>query len=435
MIEDPSRRTVGRTGRPELRPYVRAPARRDHRERSSRALHRPDPVAEGEQPDGSSETAGADLFKRWIWLPAPLAVGYIATVLATDGLDAPWKALVALSAALCLPAQAAAWLWASNAWKRYGDWRLVISVLLFAGSLAAGVAGAAGRPASAAVRSYRLGIAPHDAVAAGGSEWVSDPHAGVVYRLDRQSKVVDTIPLSGAFEFATGETSLWVSRLAGEETGSALTELGHDGEPLRTLALPSRPADIAAGGGSVWIAFPESGDLGRIDATTGSLDTWHVGSAPSSLALVANWVWVTDMGSSSLYQIDASTGEIVRTIDTGHKPVSIAADAHGIFVANEDENTVTHYAYGSRAAREFRVRTEPTDLAIDGDLLWIVSQTDQHLSALDVATGEIEYGVALGGRPIKLEVVDSDVVVTNPGSGTVHRVPVRLAEEDGSDAA
>jgi hypothetical protein len=50
------------------------------------------------------------------------------------------------------------------------------------------------------------------------------------------------------------------------------------------------------------------------------------------------------------------------------------------------------------------------------------------LSVVDVSTAEVEREVDLGGEPLKLELHDSAVVVTNPSLGILQRVPLHESE-------
>lgn len=104
---------------------------------------------------------------------------------------------------------------------------------------------------------------------------------------------------------------------------------------------------------NVWFAFPELGELGRMNSESMELRTWPIGRSPAS---------------------------------------------------------------------------RPTDLVVDDQTLWVVSQDAGTLTALDTGSGRVLAHVELGGRPIKGELDGSDIVVTNPALGTLDRVPRVLAD-------
>jgi streptogramin lyase len=374
---------------------------------------------------GKGDPPGADLLKRWLWLPGPLAIAYLATTVLNGHVSASTRWFI-VAAIACLPAQVLAWLWASRRWRIWADWRLLGSAVLTVISLASMVTGAAIELHRPHDTEFRVGISPNDVVVAAGSLWVSDPTDQVVYRMpDKGRGSITPIPIPGAFELAADGASVWVSQEAGEGDGgrpASVTQLNADGTTAMTRPLPGHPADIAAAAGSVWIAFINSGEVGRVDEASGRLDLWPVGESPASLAIDGDSLWVTDITTSQVLRVDTATGRVTEHLETGSQPIGIDASNGRVWIANADSSSVTSYDVASRSRRQFRVPAVPTDLAVDHGTLWIVSQEGQTLMAVDAASGETRRQVPLGGQPNKLEVVGSSVYVANLGLGVVHRV-------------
>jgi hypothetical protein len=95
----------------------------------------PIPSLDEERADGTDapgpgvDSPGADLFKRWLWLPGPVALAYLATTAVRRPSSATDSYLV-LAVVACLPAQVLAWSWASRRWLRWKDWRFIGAVVL-----------------------------------------------------------------------------------------------------------------------------------------------------------------------------------------------------------------------------------------------------------------------------------------------------------------
>jgi streptogramin lyase len=375
------------------------------------------------------------LFKRWLWLPGPLAIAYLATALFRDqaSTDVAWYVVAATA---CVPAQVLAWSWASYRWRTWTDWRLFSSAGLVVLTLISLVAGATAEPKRSRDTNFRVGSAPNDVVIAGDALWVSDPTDQVVYRMPQDGHdSITSIPIPGAFELATDGESVWVSQAAGEgdaARGPSLTRLRADGTTASTRTLPAHPADIAATDDSVWLSFIDTGKVGRVDTASGDLKVWPVGVSPASLAIDDDSVWVTDTTTNRVVRVDAATGRVLESLDTGSQPVGIDASQGRVWIANAGSSTVTSYDVRSGSRVLFRVPSVPTDLAIDEGTLWIVSQEGQALIAVDAASGETELEMSLGGQPNKLEIVGPNVFVANPGLGIVHRVAADRAKHDES---
>jgi DNA-binding beta-propeller fold protein YncE len=381
----------------------------------------------------NGDSPGADLFKRWLWLPGPLAIAYLATI-GFKGQASTSTGWFVVAAMACLPAQVLAWLWASHRWRNWTDWRFFGSASLTVISLASMATGAAVELRRPHDTEFRVGISPNDVVVAANALWVSDPTDQIVYRIPEGGDGSTTpIPIPGAFELATDGTTVWVSQEAGEGDSRrrpSLTRLRPDGTIETTRPLPAHPADIAATEDSVWIAFIDSGEVGRVDTTSGRLEVWRVGESPASLAIDGHSLWVTDIATSRVLRMDTATGQVTERLDTGSQPIGIDAADGRVWIANADSNSVTSYDVATRLRSQFRVPAVPTDLAIDQGTLWIVSHEGQRLMAVDAASGETLLDVSLGGQPNKLEVVGSSVFVANPGLGVVHRITADAASEE-----
>lgn len=366
----------------------------------------------------SPDLPGADLFKRVVWIAVSGLVLYVGNAL----LDRTYATSLFAAAVVGLVALLSAWSWAASSWRVWRSWRLVGSVPLAIAAVVLAGLHVADSLSGIQVETYQIGYAPQDVVALGDSWWVSDPALGLVYPFAEDGAVGSPIAIDGAFELAVAESEVWVSR----QDPDGVTVLAVDGSVVGEAELPGPPADIVADARHVWFAFPTLGEVGRMDRLTRELTTWPVGSSPASLAVAADAVWVTDVDDASLRRLDPSDGRVVATFDVVAEPVGVWADDDAVWVANAASDIVTRVDPRSRTSRPLRVPARPTDLAVDGRTLWVVSQQAGTLTALDIDSGRVLDTLALDGGPLKVELVGSAVVVTNPTLGSVHWVRAEL---------
>src|SRR5438128_2886566 len=82
------------------------------------------------------------------------------------------------------------------------------------------------------------------------------------------------------------------------------------------IALHTRPAAIAYGAGSLWVAAKDDQTLLQIDPRThGITRTIGLGVEPKAIATGGHYVWV--LGTDTLLQFDGHTGTLVRKVPLG----------------------------------------------------------------------------------------------------------------------
>jgi TolB protein len=130
----------------------------------------------------------------------------------------------------------------------------------------------------------------------------------------------------GASRLAIGEGAVWALASSGEAHSSVLVRIDPaTGEVLATTSLEADPWYVATGGGAVWVGFPRSSMVQRVDAATNEV-TGQIqlpGDGVSAIAADDQAVWVeviqdrSDLGQqniASLLRIDPQTNQIVATI-------------------------------------------------------------------------------------------------------------------------
>ncbi len=130
----------------------------------------------------------------------------------------------------------------------------------------------------------------------------------------------------GASRIAIGEGAVWALGSTGETGSSVLVRIDPaTDQVVATTSLEPEPWYVAAGAGAVWVGFPRSSMIQRVDAATNEV-TGQVqlpGDGVSAIAADDQAVWVeviqdrSDQGQqnlASLVRIDPQTSEVVATI-------------------------------------------------------------------------------------------------------------------------
>jgi class 3 adenylate cyclase/streptogramin lyase len=228
------------------------------------------------------------------------------------------------------------------------------------------------------VKTIGLGADVNSVAVGFGSVWVAGGNDETLFRIDPRRDAVQatlrfgtTDPLrpKPIFFVAAGRLAVWVTR-----EDNLLRINPSTNEVTKTIRLPTRPTDLGAGGGNVWVTTIDE-RLVRVDegsatisATTGlpgagyapvvaagalwlivateKAGVWELdpgsltqtATAPIAngfhIALAAGEgaVWAVDHDKSLLWRIDASSAEATRVAKLGSYPISMAAGEDAVWV-------------------------------------------------------------------------------------------------------
>ncbi|HEY7280908.1 MAG TPA: ABC transporter substrate-binding protein [Actinomycetota bacterium] len=276
------------------------------------------------------------------------------------------------------------------------------------------------------------------------------------------------VPATIALTRGTGAATVAGDAIAAIDAGTGKLE--------GSVALGSRPGDVAVGDDSVWVTLPDRGTVERIDPATMTVrDTIPVGADPEGIAIVGDSVWVTNVGSGNVWRIrpdrgttqqkvelpggpagiaadregiwvadsydasvariDAGTGQVDATVPVGDRPLAVAAGDEGIWVANEVSGTVSRVdSRGATQVLATRVGNGPAAIAVGADGVWVANALDGTVSRLDPGTGTVQQTVRVGGTPSGIAIdggttwvsggTDGSVARIDSRSGTVERIPL-----------
>jgi streptogramin lyase len=249
-----------------------------------------------------------------------------------------------------------------------------------------------------------------------------------VWITDRQSQIywvqegVDTTGSRGTVgvptNAATGAGAVWIT--AGFGTGA-----GADGAVSRldptsgqiTGAFDTRIGSqaIAYGADSVWVADPTAAQVTRYDPVSQTtqpiaLPRSDPPARPDAIAfgeLGGAAVWVGDALSSNLYRVDAAGGHQIRTYTVGGPPTAIAVGTDAVWVASEREDAI--YALDPLTGS---VRTSvdvgaqgcngPASIAINQDGVWVACAISRQVIRIDPSGGTVATSLKVSATPIAL---------------------------------
>lgn len=173
------------------------------------------------------------------------------------------------------------------------------------------------------------GLSRQHIAAAEDAVWVINPDL-TVSRIDpRTNRIVARIEKVRAENIAVGEGEVWITE------GAVLAEIDPS---VNAVARRVRLGDdrslagIAIGGGAVWVADPEAGNLWRVETSPNPakrsipLETWVAGVTFGEGA-----VWVTNEIADTVYRIDPRTGDS-REVGSATAPRGVDAGEGGVWL-------------------------------------------------------------------------------------------------------
>ena len=145
---------------------------------------------------------------------------------------------------------------------------------------------------------------------------------------------------------------------------------------------------MAVGLGSVWVVNGES--LYKVDPAEGEPTEIAVGAGPGDVDVDNQHVWVANEDDDTVTRIDPFDDAAARTIEVGSEPHAIDAADGAVWVANSGDGTIQRIsAEGARVTRTVEVGTGPTDLAIGSSSVWVVDNREGLLRRVDMESSEV----------------------------------------------
>jgi hypothetical protein len=117
--------------------------------------------------------------------------------------------------------------------------------------------------------------------------------------------------------------------------------------------------------------------------------SFKVGKDPVCLAFDGANIWVANNDDATVSKLQANDGSNLGTFSVGYGPVGLAFDGANIWVANSFDNTVTKLrASDGKNLGTFPVGQVPYYLAFDGEAVWVTNTESTSVTKLRASDGK-----------------------------------------------
>jgi DNA-binding beta-propeller fold protein YncE len=248
-----------------------------------------------------------------------------------------------------------------------------------------------------------VGVDPLQLVVAAGQVWTLDFGKGTLSRIDPETNKASTVDVGEAAGMTSGGDDIWVAA-----NGNTLVQLdGASGKRETVLRLGKKrlfelrdAGFLTVGAGAIWLTIPVLGNnladqtLWRIDPRTGAVKgRAPLLANPVSLAADARYVWVANIDGGKVTRIDVKTNA-AKNIETSIGPAAVTAGAGSLWVSHYlpevwriDPDTTHVQAKIHLAAGTTR------GIAFGGGRVWV--STESGVLALDPATNKVVETIEL----------------------------------------
>jgi YVTN family beta-propeller protein len=116
----------------------------------------------------------------------------------------------------------------------------------------------------------------------------------------------------------------------------------------------------------------------------------------------------------------------------GKRPFGIAVGEGVLWIANNDDNTVSRISADGKQRTDINVGHKPFGVTRAGGAVWVASTGSNSVTRIDVATGRAGDPIPVGDRPFFVTADESSVFVANGGDGTVSVLDARTGKPVGA---
>jgi streptogramin lyase len=257
------------------------------------------------------------------------------------------------------------------------------------------------------VAAIDVGEGPRSIAIGAGSVWVANETDRTLTQIDPETnavqRTVDLAPVGHPTLFAAGEEAVWIAEAW---TGAEAVKFWrYDPTSGRLAVMPTEPLGIwilRTGSGSVWAGDAPSGDLVRIDPTSGvptaRIDLVSETPFAGTPASPDDALWLVGLDATHLVRIDPATNGL-RHVDLSsplQDSAQVVAGEEGLWVTRPVDDSVERLdPETGRRLEAVRVGRDPTDIAVGGGFVWVASGRDGTVARVDpetLDTTDIEVG-------------------------------------------
>ena len=306
---------------------------------------------------------------------------------------------------------------------RRGSRRLVLLLAAGAAVVAAAIAGVVATrgggspkhtrrlsPAAIIVGNSPDGITQGVGTAGQGNVWVANAGDGTITRIDEAFGRA-----SGTFTYAShsgkaAPLSFWRGALwVGDFSDGTVEEINPITDRMigRPIDVGGQPYATTVASGSLWVANYNDTLAKIVTGGTGAGSTgptvkvFHADSGPKRMTELGNTLFVANENEGTVTKIDASTGLALGTIQVGIHPAAISALTGSLWLADRSHGTVTRFAIDSGKAigPPIHVGGGPRRMTVSNNTLWVANGGDGTVTRIDLSTGRVLASIKVGGYP------------------------------------
>ena len=243
---------------------------------------------------------------------------------------------------------------------------------------------------------------------------------------------------------------------------------------VEQVAVGARPAGIAFGSGSLWVANLDDQTVSRVDPTTlQTLRAIPVRGPPTGIATTAAGVWVVESDTSPtasltssvfvdridpefdtpsarvrignvipsgpgvvaargdavwvapstglLTRLNATTANVADQLDPNASPAGIAIGDGAVWLTDSEADNVVRVD-PTGLLTPIAVGSGPAAIAVGGGGVWVVDALDDAVVRIDPASRSVTATIPVGPSPAGIAFGAGSVWVANSGDGTVTRI-------------
>jgi YVTN family beta-propeller protein len=167
----------------------------------------------------------------------------------------------------------------------------------------------------------------------------------------------------------------------------------------------------------------EPNAIGVIDAeAVGITSQVPLDSAPSAITAGEGFLWVASEDEGTVSRYEPASGA-VQTLTLGGSPGALAYGAGSLWVTNSEERTLVQINPKTAAVvQTIAVGNAPGAVAVGHGAVWVANAIDGTVSRFDLAQGAVTDTIVIGPTPAGIAAGAGAVWVSSESTGTVVRV-------------